>query len=131
MNIYGGQTVDMNTVKKWVICFCSDNSDMCYKSHSRPPANLSIHKMKSSCLTLWPCAKLLASIKIHLCTYYSLKGILIIFWERLAMIVYDMINIVIKKLLESSLQLVLIIESSNILKFKEYFENCLIYFSVF
>ena len=37
LNIYGDQTVDVNTVKQWVVHFNSDNSDVKDKPHSRWP----------------------------------------------------------------------------------------------
>ena len=37
LNIYGDQTVDVSTVRQWVMCFSSSDSDMKDKPHSEQP----------------------------------------------------------------------------------------------
>ena len=37
LNVYGDQTVDVSTVRRWVACFSSGDSDVKDKSRSRRP----------------------------------------------------------------------------------------------
>ena len=37
LSIYGDQTADMGTVRQWVVCFTSGDSDMKDKPHSGQP----------------------------------------------------------------------------------------------
>jgi len=47
VNVYGDQTVDVSTVRWWVACFSSGDSDMKDKQRSGCSAQLSHHEMKS------------------------------------------------------------------------------------
>ena len=40
LNVDGDQTVDVSTVRWWVVCFCSGDSNMKDKSNSRWPCTL-------------------------------------------------------------------------------------------
>ena len=37
LNVYGDQTVDISTVRQWVACFCSADSDIKDKPHPGQP----------------------------------------------------------------------------------------------
>jgi hypothetical protein len=51
LNVYGDQTVDVSTVRRWVLFLSSGDSDMRDRPRSSSPAQLSAHEMKSASIS--------------------------------------------------------------------------------